>query len=50
KIINIQYTFKKEDLYIFLYTKISAITKYYTKKGNSSAFAFRLLTVISKEY
>ncbi|KAK3947804.1 hypothetical protein QBC32DRAFT_365515 [Pseudoneurospora amorphoporcata] len=46
---NVRYTFKKEDLYAFLYAKISAIVKYYSKKGDGLSFAFRLLTTIGKE-
>lgn len=47
---DVRYTFKKEDLYVFLYTKISTIVKYYTKKGDGPIFAFRPLTAIRKEY
>ncbi|KAJ4346078.1 hypothetical protein N0V85_009779, partial [Neurospora sp. IMI 360204] len=50
KMANVRYTFKKEDLYAFLYTKISAIAKYYSKKGDGPSFAFRPLTVVGKEY
>ncbi|KAK1778802.1 LOW QUALITY PROTEIN: hypothetical protein QBC45DRAFT_412987 [Copromyces sp. CBS 386.78] len=50
KMANVRYTFKKEDLYAFLYTKISAIAKYYAKKGDGLSFAFRPLTAVGKEY
>ncbi|KAH7625135.1 hypothetical protein B0T09DRAFT_273541 [Sordaria sp. MPI-SDFR-AT-0083] len=34
KLANMRYTFKRKDLYAFLYAKISAIAKYYSQKGD----------------
>lgn len=40
KVIDVRYTFKKKDLYVFLYKKISTIVKYYIKKGDGPTFTF----------